>query len=332
MIVVTGGTGLVGSHLLFELISKGEKVRALRRPSSDIANVKKTFSLYSQQNEQFFQQIEWVEGDILDLVSLEQAFTGASKVYHSAAIVSFAPSQKRRMLENNIYGTANVVNACITAKVHKLCHVSSVAAIGNPEDDIPATEELIWSPAKHRSYYSISKFHSEMEVWRGIEEGLNAVIVNPSIILGPGNWGRGSTAMFSAINKGLKFYTPGSTGYVDVRDVVKIMILLMDSDIAGERFIINSEDKTYKEIFGLIAHSMGLKAPTIGVKRWMAEIAWRANWFVSLFSGIEPKITREIVESGFNHSSFDASKVKGKLGYKFIPIEQSVNETCKSFK
>jgi nucleoside-diphosphate-sugar epimerase len=331
MIVVTGATGLVGSHLLFELVLKGVKVRALYRNTNTLPNVKRTFSYYSKNPDTLIQNIEWIEGDILDLVSLEKAIQGASQVYHTAAIVSFAPSQKRKMLENNIYGTANVVNACLSAKVEKLCHVSSVAAIGHPEDTLLATEDLIWSPAKHRSYYSISKFHSEMEVWRGIEEGLKAVIVNPSIILGPGNWDKGSPAIFSTINNGLKFFTPGSTGYVDVRDVAKIMVQLMQSDISGQRFILNAEDKSYKDVFELVAQSLGKKAPSIGVRRWMAEIAWRANWLATIITRKEPKITREIVASGFNHSSFSSAKIKKELGYGFISIEQSIQDTCRIF-
>ncbi len=183
MIVVTGGTGLVGSHLLYELVLKGERIKALKRNSSNTGNTLRTFHYYSKDADKLFSLIDWVEGDILDLVSLEEAFEGASMVYHTAAFVSFVPSRKKKILNNNIQGTANVVNACLTKKVGKLCHVSSVSALGHAIDGLQTDEEMIWSPSKHRSYYSVSKFHSEMEVWRGIEEGLNSVIVNPSFIL-----------------------------------------------------------------------------------------------------------------------------------------------------
>jgi nucleoside-diphosphate-sugar epimerase len=329
MIVVTGGTGLVGSHLLYELTSKGIRVKALKRNTSNIENVLRTFGYYSENANKLFSLIDWAEGDILDLVSLEEAFEGASKVYHTAAFVSFVPSSKRKILKNNIQGTANVVNACLTKKVGKLCHVSSVAALGNAVDGLPTNEEMIWSPSKQRSYYSVSKFHSEMEVWRGIEEGLSAIIVNPSLILGPGNWDNGSSALFKTIYNGLKFYPPGITGFVDVRDVAKAMVQLMDSSISGERFILNSEDWKFEKVFQHIAKEFGKPIPSIEVKRWMGSLAWRAEWLRYLITGKEPQITCETVASGFNKSGFSNEKIKQSLGFQFIPIAQSISETAR---
>jgi len=329
MIVVTGGTGLVGSHLLYELTSKGNRVKALKRNSSNIENVLRTFSYYSENAGELFKLVEWVDGDILDVVSLEDAFEGASKVYHTAAFVSLVPSKKKKILTNNIQGTANVVNACISKKVGKLCHVSSVAALGHSADGLPTDEEMIWSPSKHRPYYSVSKFHSEMEVWRGIEEGLDAIIVNPSLILGPGNWDNGSSALFKTIYNGMKFYPPGITGFVDARDVAKAMVQLMDSNISGERFILNSEDWKFEKLFHHIANAFGKPISLIEVKRWMGALAWRAEWLRCLITGKEPQITRETVASGFNKSGFSSEKIKQRLGFEFIPIEQSISETAR---
>jgi dihydroflavonol-4-reductase len=327
MIVVTGGTGLVGSHVLYELTKNGQKVKALRRASSDISNVKTTFSIYHPNPESLFKLIEWVDADVMDLVSLEDAFAGADKVYHTAAFVSFAPGRKQQVFDVNIIGTANVVNACVSQKVKKICHVSSIAAIGRSAEGAAAHESLIWTPSKNHSAYSVSKFHSEMEVWRGIEEGLQAVIVNPSVIIGPGIWDKSSSALFSTVYKGLKFYPSGSTGFVDVRDVAKAMVLLMESPISGERYILNASEMKYKDAFQYIAKSLNKPAPSIAVKRWVAEIGWRVEWLKSFILRTDPQITRETVASGFNNSAFSNKKIIEKIGIQFIPIEQSIRET-----
>ena len=205
--------------------------------------------------------------------------------------------------------------------------MSSVAAIGHSAEGIISDESMIWTPSKSHSAYSISKFHSEMEVWRGIEEGLQAVIVNPSVIIGPGNWDKSSTALFSSIYKGLKFYPSGSTGFVDVRDVAKAMLMLMESDISGERFILNASEMKYKDVFQIIASSLNKSAPNIAVKRSLAEIGWRTEWLKSFILRTNPQITRETVASGFNNSAFSNKKIVEKLDFKFIPVEQSIRDT-----
>ncbi|MDO9615746.1 MAG: NAD-dependent epimerase/dehydratase family protein, partial [Bacteroidota bacterium] len=192
MILVTGGTGLVGAHLLYELTNSGLRVKALRRQQSNTDWVKKIFSYYTDQVETLFSQIEWVEGDILDYFSLEEALKGITSIYHCAAIVSFHGDDNDMMLNNNVKGTGNLIDAAIHNGVSKFCHVSSIAALGKTQDGSQITEDTYWTPSKRKTGYSLSKFFSEMEVWRGIEEGLEAVIVNPSIIIGPGNWDIGS--------------------------------------------------------------------------------------------------------------------------------------------
>lgn len=325
MIVVTGGTGLVGSHLLYTLTSGGHRVRAVVRQNSKIENVRNIFSYYSSEYEKLLQLIEWIPGDVLDKTSLIDAFQGAHQVYHTAAFVSFIPALRKKVISTNINGTANVVDACLLNKVDKLCHVSSVAALGSSPDG-PSNEKMIWNPGKKRSWYSLSKFHAEMEVWRAMEEGLNAVIVNPSVVLSPGNWGQSSSALFTSIYKGLKFYPSGSTGYVDVRDVVKAMVQLMESTISSERFILNAGELTYKEVFGLIAGSIHKNPPSIPVKRWMGEIAWRLEKAKSLLTHKHPQITRETIAAGFNHSAFDNKKSIEKLNIQYIPIKNSIQE------
>jgi len=331
MILVTGGTGLLGSHLLYGLVSEGNSVRAIKRKGSDLKNVLKTFSYYSDSASDLFKKVDWVEGDILDRGSLEDAFEGITKVYHTAAMVSFISSQKRKILENNINGTANVVNVCLAKNIQKLCHVSSVAALGHSAEDIPVNEDMIWSPSKQLSYYSVSKFHSEMEVWRGIEEGLNAIIVNPSIIIGPGNWEKSTSAIFKAIYRGLKFYPPGHSGFVDVRDVAKFMVLLMESNISNERYILNSENCSFKEVFENIALHLGKSLPSIELRPWLGELAWRAEMLRSLIFRKASKISKETISAGFNNVSFSNEKIKKALEINFIPVKESIKNTAGLF-
>jgi nucleoside-diphosphate-sugar epimerase len=289
------------------------------------------FSYYSKNPQDLFNMIEWVEGNILDLVSLEDAFEGAAKVFNVASYVSFNASDKKKILNININGTANVVNACLNMHVQKLCHVSSIAAIGSSSDGLPVTEELIWSPSKRRSYYSISKFHSEMEVWRGIEEGLHAVIVNPSVIIGPGFWNRGGSMIFEVIYKGMKYYPPGTTGYVDVRDVARIMVLLMDSNIAGERFILNSENLDYKNVFSHIANSLNVTRPTKELNSHIANLACKLEKIRSLVLCKKPRITSEAISIAFKQLNYSSDKIKQKLGNDFIQMKQSIIETAMLF-
>src|ERR1051325_6277423 len=250
MIFVTGGTGLIGSHLLYDLAKKGERVRALKRSKSETNEVKKIFSYYTEDAESLFSKIEWVEGDLLDVNSLFDALDGTTHVYHCAAMVSMNPEDRKKMIENNLKGTSNMVNAALEKKVQKFCHVSSVAALGiEPEKEI--TEETGWNNKTNFSGYAVSKYLSENEVWRASQEGLNVTIVNPTVVIGPGNWRRSSGDIFLGANKGLRWFTEGGIGYVDVRDVSKAMVQLMESEIKNEKFILLSKDFSYQNFFDL---------------------------------------------------------------------------------
>lgn len=330
MILVTGGTGLLGSHLLYSLTRDNIPVRALKRSTSDLEAVKKVFSFYTSEPEALFSLIEWVNADILDPVSLYEAFEGINQVYHCAAFVSFDPRDRARLIRNNSEGTANLVNTCIERGIEKLCHVSSTSALGSATPGTEITEDMIWSHDKRTTGYSISKFKSEMEVWRGMEEGLNAVIVNPSIILGPGYWGKGSSSLFSAIYRGMRFYTNGVTGYVGVGDVVYCMRKLMDSNTSSERFTISAENLSYREIFTLIAESMGKNPPRIEATPFLSGIAWRMDALRSLF-GFKRLITREAVSASQNKNLFSNNKIKQTLGFEFKPVSEVVRETAALF-
>lgn len=328
MILVTGGTGLLGSHLLYSLVNSGKPVRAIKRASSNISEVKTVFSFYSKNSDDLFSKIEWCDADILIPESLDDAFEGVNYVYHCAAMVSFDPKDKAVLIKNNLMGTANIVDACLRFNIKKLVHVSSTAALGKASDNGSVSEEMVWAPDSQNTGYSISKFKSEMEVWRGMEEGLNAVIVNPSVIFGPGFWSKGSSSMFKRIKAGLRFYTTGGTGFVGVNDVVKSMVFLMESDISGERFIINSENLSYQKVFSMIAEAFKVRAPNIEATPFLGGLAWRLDHLKSWF-GFLRAITKEAISAGRNKSSFSNKKIIEKTNIEFDSIEKVIIETAK---
>jgi len=327
MILVTGGTGLVGSHLLYQICQSETKVRAIKRAHSDTSLVRQVFSYYSEKSDTLFQKIEWVDADLLNISELDFAFQGTTKVYHCAAWISFNPKHKTKMMYTNIEGTTNVVNLCLAHRIKKLCYVSSVAAIGQPIDVGSIDENTPWENSPIKSSYALSKYRSEMEVWRGIEEGLNAVIVCPAIILGPGKWEKGSSMLFKQVWKGLSFYTSGTNGFVDVRDVANVMIQLMQSTIKSNRFILCSESIPFKKTFDYIADALGKKKAHIKIGPFISAISWRIAKIISIISRKPPLITKETVLAGNSISVYDNKKIKTALNYKFRSVEQS----CKDF-
>jgi len=336
MIFVTGGTGLVGAHLLFELTSAGKNVKALKRETSNLGQALKTFSYYSECPEKLFDLIEWVDGDILDYFSLEHILSGVTEIYHCAAIVSLDPKGRKKMIANNVEGTANIVNAAIENGVKKICHVSSIAALGRLENGLLVTEETNWIPSKKISGYSESKFFSETEIWRGIEEGLDAIIVNPSIIFGPANWETGSPKMFKTIWDGLKFYTKGITGFVDVQDVVKAMVLLMGETnfetAKNQRYLLNSENLSYQYIFFQIADALEKPRPKYFASNLLLGFVWRAAKFAGLITGKPAFITRETVSNSNAIYKFDGSKITRQFNFEYRPISETIQQTATFLK
>lgn len=335
MILVTGGTGLVGAHLLYELTSSGLKIKALRRQQSNTTWVKKIFSYYTDRVDELYAQIEWVEGDILDYFSLETALKGVTRIYHCAAIVSFHGDDHDMMLNNNVKGTGNLIDAAIHNGVSRFCHVSSIAALGKTQDGSQITEDTYWTPSKRKSGYSLSKFFSEMEVWRGIEEGLDAVIVNPSIIMGPGNWDIGSPKLFQSIFKGLKYYTKGVTGFVDVRDVVKAMIMLMDDRqfemVKNQRFILNAGNMSYEDFFNKIADGLNKPRPKNFASDIKLNIAWRMALTASFFTGKRPLITRDAVSGSNRKHQYSGDKIIRTTGFSYRSLDSSIADIAEIF-
>ncbi len=327
MIVVTGGTGLVGSHLLLQLAKKELHIRALKRSSSNM----KAFNYLFSSNGVSSKKIEWVDGDITDIESVEECLQNAKQVYHCAAMISFAPHESKKMLHTNIEGTANIVNTCLKLNVQKLCYTSSVAALGRNTTDHLIDEETHWQSSVDNSNYAISKYGAEREVWRGIAEGLNAVIVNPSIILGTGNWDTGSNRMLQQVWQGLHFYTKGVAGFIDVRDVATIMIELMNSNISNERFLLNAESKSYEYFFKRVAMLLNKKPPVIYASPFLSEIAWRVEAIKQIFLNNTPLVTRETARTAHKKYFYSTQKIESALGYKFRPLDKTLKDVCAAF-
>ncbi|MBS1524240.1 MAG: SDR family NAD(P)-dependent oxidoreductase [Bacteroidetes bacterium] len=319
MILVTGATGFLGSEVAKQLAQQGHHIRCIKRNTSIIPQLLKPFN----------SNIEWVEADLLDLFSLENALQGIKYVYNCAAWVSLREADKQPMIYTNVNGTANLANLCLQNGC-RLVHVSSVAAVGNAKPGELTSERDYLDPTTEDDGYAISKLESEMEVWRGIAEGLDAVIVNPSIIIGPGTGTGGSGALFETVRNGLKFYTGGSMGFVDVEDVAKCMIALMESNISGERFIINAENRSYKDITTEIAKDFGKKPPTFLAKPWMMGLAWRSAKLASAFTRKPPAIDKVSAKAASHERNFDNSKIRKAINFTFKPLDRSVREVCEA--
>ncbi|MGQ1891774.1 NAD-dependent epimerase/dehydratase family protein [Thermophagus sp. OGC60D27] len=330
MILLTGATGLVGSHVLFSLTSKGHKVRAAKRETSDLGQVEAIFKYYAKENAAaLLAKVEWVDADLEDYFSIEEMLNGVNYVVHAAAKVSFNPGEAGRMLKVNAGGTANLVNACLDKGVKKLVYVSSISSLGRHPDGKEVDENVEWQPDENRSAYSHSKFRAEMEVWRASKEGLPVIIVNPSVIIGPVDWRRSSGKLFYSVRKGMPFYTYGVTGFVDVRDVAESISLLLESDVVNERFILNGENLSFKEFFSKVAHSLNRRPPFINARPWMADIGWRLNHLLCLIVGKAPAITKDTANAAHNKSYYSAEKFSKRFGFSFRSIDEAIENTIK---
>jgi nucleoside-diphosphate-sugar epimerase len=331
MVFVTGGTGFLGSHLIYQLVQNGEKVKALKRNGSSFEMIHRVFSFLGENGEKSLNQIEWVEGDLLDIYSLEDFLEDVDIIYHCGALVSFQHADKKRMQKVNIEGTANLVNAALNKNIKKFCHVSSIAAIGRADNEDVIDEDMAWKSSRANSSYAVSKYGAEREVWRGVEEGLNAVIVNPSVILGPGELKSGIASMIRMVRKGFGFYTQGVNGFVDVRDVAKAMIALSDRDISGQRFIISTQNLMYRQIFNWIAEYFEKPKPKYPAGKWMSEIAWRLFHIRKIITNKKPLITKETARTANNKYRYSNKKIIDTLDFRFLPVEQSVKDSCSFF-
>ena len=317
-ILVTGGTGLVGMHLLAALHAKGIRANAIYRKHIPAFVAEKA---------------NWLQTDILDVDGLAAAMANISEVYHVAGMVSFRKADKKQLHKINVEGTANVVNAALAAGVRKMVHVSSVAALGRIRKDVVINEQMQWTPETSNSEYGKTKYLGELEVWRGIAEGLEAAIVNPTIVFGEyGNWNDGSMKIFQSVRNGFPYYTMGETGFVDANDVAEIMIRLMQGNISSQRFVISGENKSYKDVLFAVADGFGVKRPHKAVTPALAAIAWRIEKLKSLITGNKPLITKETAATGLAAVRFDNSKIlKALPGFSFTAIEETIGRICRHY-
>lgn len=319
MILVTGGTGLVGSHLISALVAQGKQVKAIYRTAVPVFPG--------------CDHVQWVQADILDMLRIEEVMEGVQQVYHCAAVVSFNPKKREQLGRTNIDGTANIVNASLAAGVQKLLFVSSVAALGRLRKEPMVNETMSWTKETSNSEYGRTKYLAEMEVWRGAAEGLPAVVVNPTIILGESDWTKGSTGIFKTIHEEFPWYTEGISGFVDVQDVVRAMIMLMDSHVAGERFILNGANVPYKQVFDTIASCFGKKAPYKKVTPFLASLVWRYEGIKAKFSGVDPLLTRETANTAQAKVHFDNKKLLEKFPeFHYTSIDNTIERICHALK
>ena len=330
-IFITGGTGLVGAHLLYKLSLLENELIASKRLKSDINKTLKIFSYYTKDYQELFEKINWIDVDITNIIDLEDNLNNIDEIYHCAALVSYQKKDKEKMLEINIDGTATIVNFALQNNVSKLCYVSSIASFGTSKNTEPITEQTEWEDTKSTSAYSKSKYFAEQEIWRGIAEGLNAVIVNPAVILGAGNWDSSSSVIFSTVDNALKFYTKGITGFVDVRDLVEIMIILMEKNAFAENFIISSENLSYEKIFSLIADDLGVKKPSVYANKNLTSIAWRLEFVKSILFNQKPIITKQSAITAHKKLEYSNKKILDKIDFKFKTIEQSIKEIAEIY-
>ncbi len=332
MNLVTGATGLLGSHVVLKLLQQGKTVVAAKQSSSDISKVKHCFSYYTKDAEALFNKIKWVDLDITDVYSIEEALNGVEHVYHCAGFVSFLEKDFPKLTLLNETGTANLVNGCVAKKVKSFCHASSLSTINNADYEGELSEKIFWKTSGKESSYAISKYNAEREVWRGIEEGLNAVIVNPGFILAPGFWKQSSGKIFAFCKKGNMFYTDGSTAYVDVNDVVEVMVQLMDRQIFNERFILVENSYTFKDIFTQIQKKFGKNAPYIKSGIYLLQLGRIADAVLSGITGKDRVLTSNTIRTAIGHKKYSNSKVKNALSFSFKSINEVLNSICDHYE
>lgn len=321
MILITGATGFVGSQLAADLAEKGHRLRCLKRTEGRIPHKLLPYS----------HTIDWVDGDITDWYALEEAFEGVREVYHCAATVSFNPAMTEQIYRVNITGTTNVVDLALTKGIRKLVHVSSIAALGAVKGGLIDEQSFFDEDGSH-SAYAISKYKSELEVWRGMAEGLDAVIVNPSVIIGPcENWHTGFGPLIKRAAKGIRFYTEGMNSLVDVRDVSRAMQALMQAEKTNGRYILSGSNISFRDWFTLMNKAFQHPAPSIKIPAWLIELIWRFSAVFSWIFRLRNRFPKSLMRTSIEQNCYTSDKIKQELDYSFTPVEISIEQTCKAY-
>lgn len=319
-VFITGATGLVGSCIARRLLQKGYSVRALKRPNSKLDLLGEDAT-----------KIEWINGDVGDIFSLQEGMEGVSHVVHSAAVISFKTEDAELMMKTNVDGTANVMNCALEANVKKVLHISSVAAFCRPKGTNIIDENHDIKDSKDNFAYYRSKFLGEREALRAHAEGLNVVIINPSTILGGGYWHLDPNKIFPQVESEYPFYTNGTNGFVDVRDVCEIGIRLLESDISGEKFIVSAENKSLRDVMWKIADELGVKRAKWPVNKWLATLAWRVDWLKARLTSSSHDITKDLIEVALTDFKYSNEKVKHELNYSFIPLDKTIKDVAELY-
>jgi dihydroflavonol-4-reductase len=322
-ILVTGGTGFLGAYIIKELVEKGYAVKAIRRERS-----KMPFYIPSS----VLEKVEWIEGDILDVIFLDEAMKDVDTVIHAAAVVSFSPKNRHEMYQVNVEGTANVVNIALENNIRRLVYISSVAALGRTLQGQSVTESSKWENSKANTHYAKSKHRAELEVWRAIGEGLDAVILNPATILGYGDWNTGSSAIFKSVYNGFDWYSPGKNGFVAVEDVAAATVALMESGITEQRFIVAGDNWTFKQLLDTMAEGFGKPKPGKQTTPSLMGIAWRWEKLKSFFTGQSPVLTKESAKVAHSNTTFENDKLLETLpDFRFTPLDESIRSACEKY-
>lgn len=332
MNLITGATGLVGAHVALQLLQQGEPVTAIRRAGSDTGKTRQLFSYYTSDHETLFSRIRWVDADITDIYSiLDVLAEGIERVYHCAGFVSFDAKDREQLQRVNGTGTANMVNACLEKSVKAFCHVSSIATLQNPDITQNIDESVYWKSSPDASDYAISKYNGEREVWRGIEEGLNAVIVNPGLVLGPGFWDQSSGKLISTCYQGTPFYTMGSSAAISASDTAACMIALTQRSIFGKRFVLTAHNYTFRDLFTKLHQAFGKKEPSIEAGRGMLRLALWLDALRSAFTGKARLLTKATVQAGLSKTTFDNRRIRETLDYRFTPLEETIRFVTQTY-
>ena len=314
---------------MLDLLRSGQQVRALCRPGSNLERVRDLFRWYGAQAEALYAKIEWVTGDLTDIPSLDIAMDGATAVYHCGALISFDPADRNRLLKVNQEGTRNIVNICLHKKIPRLYYTSSIATIGGTSGTV--SENDLWDPV-HTNVYATSKYLGEMEVWRGSQEGLQTFIVNPGVIFGPGNWDEGSGRFFSRVAGGLRYYPPGGTGFIGLEDTVRCILALARKGVYRQRFLLVSENLSYRSVLETIARNLGVQPPSRPLRRWHLELLWRLDWARQRLTGSPRQLSRSMARHMGGPGRYSNEKVREALGYSFQPMEEVIAACATAFK
>ncbi len=331
MNLVIGATGILGGHVVLKLLQNNQPVIAGKQKTSDLKKVEKLFSYYDPNYKQLFEKIKWIDIDVTDIYSIEEALEGITTVYNCSGFVSFNKADRKKLFQINEGGAANVVNACLEKKIASLCHVSSIATINNSDYIVPLNESVFWKSSGKESDYAISKHNGEREVWRGIEEGLNAIVVNPGVILSSGFWDQSSSQLFNVCYKGNKFYTDGKAGYIAAEDVAACMIELVEKRLFANRYILIENNYSFKEILSQVQSQLNRAKPSINAGKNLLELARIMDAFMCLFTGKPRRITKLVIFAGLNKQLFSNSKIKAVFSRGFMPVNQAIEKICKDF-